>query len=200
MTFDDVFVHETAVVSEEANIGPGTQIWVNTQVREKADIGEECVLSKDVYVDRNVVMGDGCKIQNGVSVYEGITMEDKVFCGPHMTFTNDLNIRINPEEYEPISTHVKNWASIGAHATVLPDLTIGEYAMVGAHTLVTGDVPDHALVYGVPGELRGVVCYCGRKIRNIEELDDVQPSYRCSDCDETVSINPNRFEALITND
>ncbi len=165
-------IHPTADVSSEAVIGQGAKIWQHCQVREGAIIGENCILSKDVYVDSNVHIGNNVKIQNGVSVYHGVTLEDGVFCGPHCTFTNDLQPRAinadgtlkSADDWVVDETRVKKGASIGAHATVVCGVTIGEWAMIGAGAVVTHDVPDYGLVYGNPARLRGFVCPCGEKL------------------------------------
>ncbi|MCS3856501.1 acetyltransferase-like isoleucine patch superfamily enzyme [Salinibacter ruber] len=188
----NVYIDDTASVDDGASVEKGTKIWRNCQVREGAKIGGDCTLSKGVYVGKNVEVGDGCKIQNGVSIFEGVVLEEEVFCGPHMTFTNDKNIRINPDEYTPIPTYVKRSASMGAHATVLPDLTIGEYALVGAQSLVSKDVPAFALVYGNPARIRGVVCYCGRKLSDVGGIRRGD-RFECAECGEVVEINETDF-------
>jgi acetyltransferase-like isoleucine patch superfamily enzyme len=186
------YIDGSAKVENGVSIGNGTNIWRNCQVRKGAYIGDNCVLSKDVYIGIGVDIGEGCKIQNGVSVFEGVTLENNVFCGPHMTFTNDRNIRINPSEYNPIPTYVEEWASIGAHATILPGITIGKYAVVGAQSLVTKDVPAFALVYGNPARIQGIVCYCGEKLISAEEMGE-ESEFRCSECGEVVNINREAF-------
>lgn len=166
------FKHASADVSPLAAIGDGTKIWQHCQVRETAVIGQNCILSKGVYVDTGVQIGDNVKIQNGISIYHGVTLEDGVFCGPHCVFTNDLHPRaINPdgslksaEDWKVSPTLVKTGASIGAHATIVCGVTIGRWAMVGAGAVVTRDVPDYGLVYGIPARLEGYVCPCGEKL------------------------------------
>ena len=166
------FVHPSADVSSEARIGEGTKIWQQAQVRERAVIGRDCILGKGVYIDVGVRLGDRVKVQNGVSIYEGVTLEDGVFCGPHCVFTNDLHPRaVNPdgslkgaEDWTITPTLVREGASIGANATIVCGVTIGRWAMVGAGSVVTRDVPDYGLVYGNPARLRGFVCPCGEKL------------------------------------
>ncbi|MFO8108933.1 MAG: acyltransferase [Thermoplasmata archaeon] len=179
--------HPSAYVEEGAEIGDNTSIWHFVHVREKAKIGENCNLGKDVYIDTEVEIGDNVKIQNGVSVYKGVTIEDDVFLGPHMTFTNDRYPRANSRGWDLAKTLVKKGASIGAHATIISGVTIGEYAMVGAGTVVTKDVPDFALVMGNPAVLKGFVCYCGRKLDETREEDE--ESIVCSHCGKEVKIN-----------
>ncbi len=160
----DVFIHETAEVSDGAQIGAGTKVWNQVQVREGVVIGENCILSKNVYVDANVHIGSRVKIQNNVNVYHGVTVEDDVFLGPSMTFTNDMYPRAFNGDFEVSETLVKKGASIGANSTIRCGITIGEYATVGSGSVVTKDVPAHALVVGNPAHQIGWVCECGFKL------------------------------------
>lgn len=159
-----VYIHPTAEVSPEARIGAGTKIWNQAQVRENVQIGEGCIISKNVYVDAGVVIGNRVKIQNNVNVYHGVEVEDDVFLGPSMTFTNDRFPRAFNGDFTVGRTLVKRGASIGANATIRCDVTIGEYAMVGSGSVVTHDVPAHALVCGNPARPVGRVCKCGHKL------------------------------------
>lgn len=160
----DVFIHETADVSPLATIGSGTKIWNLAQVRENSQIGENCIVSKNVYIDAGVVIGNMVKIQNNVNVYSGVTIEDDVFLGPSMTFTNDKTPRATNQDWKITATKVCKGASIGANATIVCGITIGEYAMIGAGAVVTKDVPPYALVLGNPAKIAGKVCRCGEKI------------------------------------
>ena len=163
----EAFVHETAVVDEGAVIGRGTRIWHFTHVLRGSVIGENCVLGQNVVVGPDVRVGNNCKIQNNVSVYKGVTLEDDVFCGPSMVFTNVINPRAFIErkhEFKP--TRVGRGATIGANATVVCGVTIGEYALVGAGAVVTRDVAPYALVVGVPARHCGWVCWCGSTLRH----------------------------------
>lgn len=156
------YAHPTAVIDEPCEIGSGTRIWHFSHVMAGARIGEKCILGQNVYVDREVRIGRGCKIQNNVSVYKGVLLEDGVFCGPSVTFTNVLNPRAfieRKQEFRP--TTVGKGATIGANATIVCGLTIGPYALVGAGSVVVHDVPAHALVVGVPARQLGRVCRCG---------------------------------------
>lgn len=159
-----VMIHPTAEVSLKAEIGEGTKIWNQAQVREKAKIGRDCVISKNVYIDSDVVIGDRVKIQNNVNVYHGVEIEDDVFLGPSMTFTNDRFPRAFQGDFKVDHTLVKRGASIGANATIRCGIVIGEYAMVGSGSVVTHDVPPHALVVGNPARQIGRVCRCGRRL------------------------------------
>ncbi len=168
-----VFIHPTAEVSDEAVIGDGTKIWNLAQVREKSVIGKNCIISKNVYVDTQAVLGDRVKVQNNVNIYHGVEVEDDVFLGPSMTFTNDFYPRAFNDNWKITYTKVKKGASIGANATIVCGTTIGRYAMVGSGSVVTKDVPDHALVVGNPARQIGWVCECGHK------LDD---ELKCPEC------------------
>jgi acetyltransferase-like isoleucine patch superfamily enzyme len=166
------FAHPSADVSPRAEVGEGTRIWQQCQVREGSVIGRNCILGKGVYVDSGVRIGSNVKIQNGVSLYRGVTLEDGVFCGPHCVFTNDLRPRaINPDgtlkttdDWHVSETLVCFGAAIGAQATIICGITIGRWAMIGAGSVVTRDVPDYGLAYGNPARLRGFVCPCGEKL------------------------------------
>jgi UDP-2-acetamido-3-amino-2,3-dideoxy-glucuronate N-acetyltransferase len=157
-----IYIHPTAIVSENASVGEGTKIWHHCHVREYVQIGKACILGKGVYIDVHVVVGDECKIQNYACLYQGVILKDRVFIGPHATFTNDQYPRSWLWDAERLKkTDVKEGASIGANATVVCGTTIGKYSMVGAGTVVTTNVPDHGLVVGNPGKLKGYVCICG---------------------------------------
>lgn len=151
-------VHDTACVDQPCQIGSGTRIWHFTHVMAGARIGTGCNIGQNVYIDADVVIGDGCKIQNNVSVYKGVTLEDGVFCGPSMVFTNVINPRAFIErKHELRPTLVRRGATLGANCTVVCGVTIGEYALIGAGSVVTRDIPAYGLVYGVPGRLSGWV-------------------------------------------
>jgi len=192
----EYYKHESAFVEEDTEIGEDTNIWHLVHVREGASIGKNCNLGKDVYVGVDVEIGNNVKIQNGVSVYEGVKVEDDVFLGPHMTFTNDLYPRATNEGWDVVSTHVKKGASIGAHATIISGVEIGEYAMVGAGAVVTEDVPDFALVVGNPASINGFVCYCGEKLDDVKEKDEDAVVFACSHCDKEVSVDREVYDKL----
>lgn len=171
------YVHPTAEASPVSHIGAGTRIWRQAHIREFAHIGESCNIGKGVYIDAHVHIGSNVKIQNHVSVFEGVTIEDGVFIGPHVCFTNDLLPRaITPDgklkstdDWEVTPTMVKYGASIGAGAVIVCGVTIGEFALVGAGSVVTRDVPPHALVFGNPARQHGYVCRCARRLSNVHE-------------------------------
>jgi UDP-2-acetamido-3-amino-2,3-dideoxy-glucuronate N-acetyltransferase len=157
----EYFSHPTAVVEHGAVVGARTRIWHHSHIREGSRIGSGCNLGFSVYVDAGVVIGDRCKIQNHVSLYLGVVLEDEVFVGPSVTFTNDLYPRATSPDWEIVPTIVKRGASIGANATVVCGVTLGLWSMVGAGSVVTTDIPDHGLVVGAPARLKGWICTCG---------------------------------------
>jgi UDP-2-acetamido-3-amino-2,3-dideoxy-glucuronate N-acetyltransferase len=162
---NDYFVHESSYVDEPCEIGEGTKIWHFSHVMSNSRIGRRCNIGQNVVISPQVTIGDNVKIQNNVSVYTGVILEDDVFCGPSMVFTNVVNPRSHvsrKDEYR--ATLVKRGASIGANATVVCGHTIGRYAFIGAGAVVTRDIPDFALVVGNPGRVAGWMCRCGIKL------------------------------------
>ena len=153
------FAHESSYVDEDVTIGDGTKIWHFCHIQKGASIGKNCSLGQNVNVSNNVKIGDDCKIQNNVSLYEGVEIADGVFCGPSCVFTNDLTPRARyPKGHENYKkTLIKEGASIGANATIVCGHTVGKCAMVAAGAVVTKDVPDYALVAGVPAQVIGKV-------------------------------------------
>jgi len=198
---EGVRIHPTADVSPKAQIGEGTSIWHHAQVREGARIGRNCILGKGVYVDAGVVIGDNVKVQNYVSIYHGVIIEDGVFCGPHCVFTNDKRPRaVNPDgslkaadDWEVVETRVKRGASIGANAVIVCGVTVGEWAMVGAGSVVSRDVPDYGLVWGNPARLRGFVCACGHRLEMGQEAGK-RVRLRCPVCGAQVEIDRIEWE------
>ena len=159
------FVHESSYVDEPCEIGEGTKVWHFSHVMNNSKIGRRCNIGQNVVISPGVRIGDNVKIQNNVSVYTGVELEDDVFCGPSMVFTNVTNPRSHvsrKDEYR--KTLVKRGASIGANATVVCGHTIGRYAFIGAGAVVTRDVPDYAMVVGNPGRVMGWMCRCGVKL------------------------------------
>ncbi len=162
---DDFFVHESSYVDEPCSIGAGTRIWHFSHIMKDCTIGKNCNIGQNVVISPQCVIGNNVKIQNNVSVYTGVVLEDDVFCGPSMVFTNVINPRSHVErknEYQ--QTLVRKGASIGANATIVCGNTIGRFAFIGAGAVVTRDVPDYAVVYGSPAKVRSWVCECGLAI------------------------------------
>lgn len=193
-------IADTAVVSPDAIIGPGTRVWHFAQVREGARIGALCNIGKGVYVGAQVVIGDRCKVENNASLFEGLTVEDGVFIGPHVVFTNDRRPRAtNPDgspqtaaDWEMGRTTVRRGASVGAGAIVIPGLEIGRYALVGAGAVVTRDVPAHALVVGNPARQVGWICACG--MTRMERGPSGDEALRCERCMSTSGARGARKE------
>ncbi|MBI5154643.1 N-acetyltransferase [Candidatus Poribacteria bacterium] len=174
-------MHESAFVDDPCDIGAGTKIWHFTNIRAGSQIGENCNIGQGVYVGQDVSIGNGCKIQNNVSVYEAVTLEDDVFLGPSMVFTNVINPRAAIErKTEFLPTLVRKGATIGANATILCGITIGEYAFIGAGAVVTRDVPAHALMTGVPARRTG---WMSEKGYRLEKRDGEEEVYVCNSGD-----------------
>ena len=162
---EDIFIHESSYVDENVVIGAGTKIWHFSHILGNTVIGESCTLGQNVVIGPNVSIGSNVKIQNNVSIYDGVTLEDGVFCGPSCVFTNVHNPRSEIErKHEYRKTLVKKGATIGANATIVCGITIGSYAFVGAGALISKNVPDYALIVGVPGRHIGWISERGEKL------------------------------------
>jgi UDP-2-acetamido-3-amino-2,3-dideoxy-glucuronate N-acetyltransferase len=185
------FVHPTAEVSPEATLGEGCRVWRQAHIREGAVVGPGSTIGAGVYVGAHVKLGRNCKIQNDALLYEGVTLEDGVFVGPQVCFTNDFLPRaVNPdltlksaEDWVLGETRVCAGASVGAGSLVITGVTIGRWALVGAGSLVARDVPEHGLVYGNPARLRGWVCFCARRL----ELSPAGEGW-CATCERRVKL------------
>lgn len=188
-------VEPTSIVDENALIGDGTRVWNFVHVREKAVIGKNCVLGDYVYVGRGVKLGDSVKLENRATVYEGVTIEDEVFVGPNVTFTNDLIPRSFSTNWKILPTLVKKGASIGARTVIVCGVTVGEYAMIGAGSVVTKDVPPHALAYGNPAKIRGFVCRNGIKLKT-EETKKENVLMKCPVCKETYNVPAEEYKQI----
>jgi UDP-2-acetamido-3-amino-2,3-dideoxy-glucuronate N-acetyltransferase len=176
----DYFVHESSYVDEGARIGKGTKVWHFSHVMPGAEIGENVSIGQNVNVGGKARIGNRCKIQNNVSVYDEVEIEDDVFCGPSMVFTNVFNPRafiVRKHEYR--KTLVRRGATIGANATIVCGTTIGRYAFIGAGAVVTADVPDFAMMVGLPAVRKGWMCKCAAK------LEFADGKARCEVCGES---------------
>jgi len=183
-------IHPSAFVDKGALLGQNTKVWHHSHLTETAVVGQHCSIGQNCYIAGT--LGNNCKLQNNVNVYQGVKLQDWVFCGPSMTFTNVLIPRAKyPVNGVYQKTLVKEGASLGAHSTIVCGVTIGKWAMIGAGSIVTRDVPDYALVYGNPAKIQGWVCECGQKL-----VDDFTAT-TCSKCakkyqkhDQTISPRP----------
>ena len=184
------FAPESSYIDEGCEIGEGTKIWHFSHIMAGCRIGRRCNIGQNVVVSPDVVLGDGCKVQNNVSIYTGVVCEDGVFLGPSCVFTNVIDPRAFIErKSEYRRTVIKQGASIGANATIVCGHDVGRYALVGAGSVVTKDVPDHALVYGCPAQIHGYVCRCGVQIR-FSDREAACPAcgehYRMDETDHTI--------------
>jgi acetyltransferase-like isoleucine patch superfamily enzyme len=196
-----VFIHETATVEPGVELGENSKIWHHAHVRRGAKIGNDCILGKGVYIDLEVVVGDRCKLQNRVSVYHGVTIEDDVFVGPHVTFTNDLFPRAFNEEWETIPTLVKKGASISAGSVILCGIELGKFCLIGAGSVVTKDVPNYALVYGNPARIHGIVCECGVPITPLPIIKKIRKQtveLQCSKCGTKIVVESATLKSIPT--
>ncbi len=161
----NTFIHESADIDKTAMIGDGSRIWQNCIVQKKVKIGNGCNIGANVYIEEGVKIGNGVKIKNNIAIYKGVIIEDDVFVGPNCVFTNVINPRSFIDRKDQIKeTVVKKGATLGANSTIVCGHTIGRYAMVGAGTVVSKDIPDHALVVGNPANRIGYVCKCGNRL------------------------------------
>jgi UDP-2-acetamido-3-amino-2,3-dideoxy-glucuronate N-acetyltransferase len=184
----DYFVHQTTIVEEGVEIGAGTKIWHFSHLLSGTEIGKRCNIGQNVVIGPDVTIGSGCKIQNNVSVFKGVTLEDDVFCGPAMVFTNVYNPRSGIRKMDQLrKTHVHKGATIGANATIICGNTLGPYCFIGAGAVVTRDVPGHALMVGNPAKQVGWVCTCGERLPE---------SLECRECGSCFQKNENDLEPL----
>lgn len=187
---DKAFIHSSATVEDGAEIGVGSRVWHQAQVRTGAKIGARCIVGKGVFIDFDVQVGDDCKFQNYACIYHGVELGRGIFVGPHAVFTNDVYPRatdpnfgmLKDGDWEVGRTRVGDGAAIGANSTILPNVTIGAWALVGAGAVVTTDVEPYALVVGTPARRIGWVCKCGRRVE----------SSQCAKCGELPEDHPLR--------
>ena len=184
------FIHESSYIDENVSIGNGKKIWYFCHIQKGAVIGNNCSLGQNVNVSNNVKIGNNVKVQNNVSIYEGVELEDYVFCGPSMVFTNDLTPRSKyPKGSEGYKkTLIKEGATIGANATIICGHTIGKWALIGSGAVVAKDVPDYALMLGVPAKQAGWVCECGEILNH---------NLCCETCNRIYEINNNSLKEKI---
>jgi len=175
----DYFKHESAYVDDGCTIGAGTRIWHFCHILKNTRIGENCIFGQNCMVGPNVTIGNRVKVQNNVSIYDGVELEDEVFCAPSMVFTNVINPRgFIERKTEFKKTLIKRGATLGANSTVICGVTVGRYALVGAGAVVVADVPDYALMLGVPARRRGWVCKCGTTLKGARDGHEIT----CSVC------------------
>jgi len=194
----DVFIHETADVSDGAAIGPHTRVWHQAQIMDGARIGSHCNLGKGVFVASGVTIGNNVKIQNYVSLYNGVTIEDDVLLGPHMTFTNDLYPRAFVDDYTVYETLVKRGASVGANATIVCGVTLDEYCIVAAGAVIVANVPAYTLVTGNPGRVMGYVCKCGKRldVPKTAKQHGAPAPVQCHACGKSYEFQPGLIPML----
>lgn len=180
----EYFKHNSAYIDEGSKIGCGTKIWHHSHIMPSAIIGENCTIGQNCFIAG--ITGNGCKIQNNVNLYEGVEIGNWVFCGPSMTFTNDINPRAKyPKNGKYIKTKVKEGASIGANVTVLCGVEIGKWSLIGAGSVVTKNIPDYAIAYGNPAKVKGWICECGNK------LNTKFKKLHCKNCGKKYEKNSN---------
>jgi len=197
------FAHDTANIEDNVAIGEGSKVWAYSHIRGGTKIGKNCIVSEGVFIDSDSEIGDNCKIQNHAIVYHKAILENGVFIGPNVCFTNDKQPRaINPDgslksadDWEASTIKIGEGAAIGGHSCITPGVTIGKWAMAGSGSVITKEVPDFALVYGNPARIHGFVCKCGKKLEDIESEGDTV-KLKC-ECGEIIELKKEIYESKI---
>ncbi len=158
---EDFFVHPTACIEDNVQLGKRSHVWHQSHIRESAIIGDDVSLGKDVFIDKNVVIAKGTRIQNGVSVYNGVNIKEWVFVGPNVTFTNDRTPRAGSKKWKISKTKLMEGCSIGAGSTIVSDVTVGAFSIIGAGSVLTESIPPFHLAYGLPARIVSKICACG---------------------------------------
>lgn len=198
------FVHETAIVEDGVELGEGTKVWHFAQVRKNAKLGKNVVVGNSVFIDEGSIIGDNCKIQNHAILYHQAILENGVFIGPNVCFTNDKQPRaINPDgsfksadDWEASTIKIGTGAAIGGHSCITPGVTIGQWAMAGSGSVITKDVPDYGLVYGNPAKIHGFVCACGKKLTAVVSEEGEFVTFKC-ECGEEVKIEKEFYSKIV---
>jgi len=198
----DYFVHPTAMIEDGVSLGAGTKVWHYAQIRHGSYIGQNCVIGNSVFVDFDSEIGDNVKIQNHAIVYHKAIIEDGVFIGPNVCFTNDNNPRaINPDgtpkgadDWEVSTIRIGKGAAIGAHSVITPGVTIGQFAMAGSGSVISRNVPDFALVYGNPARIKGFVCKCGKRINDFDRTS-TKVIGKCQ-CGLKIEVDKDAYKAM----
>ncbi len=192
---ENYFIHSTSCIDENVSVGAGTKIWHFSHILKNSKVGERCIIGQNASIGPDVSIGNGVKIQNNVSIYKGVTIEDDVFCGPSCVFTNVYNPRAFIErKNEFLPTRVKKGATLGANATVVCGITIGRYAVIGAGAVVKSDVPDYAVIVGVPGVQKGWACKCGVPLKKKQRTSLV-----CTNCQSAYKVQNKKLVAIKEN-
>jgi len=189
------FSHPTANIEDNVVIGDGSKVWAYTHIRKGAKLGKNCIVAEGVFIDEASKIGDNCKIQNHAIVYHQAILENGVFIGPNVCFTNDKQPRAinsdgslkSADDWEASTIKIGMGAAIGGHSCITPGVTIGKWAMAGSGSVITKDVPDYGLVYGNPARVHGFVCTCGKKLDNIESEEGDTVKLKCT-CGEMIEI------------
>lgn len=187
-------IHKTAIIESNVEIGEGTNVWAFVQIREGVKIGKNCTIGNGSFIDPGIIIGNNVQIMSKALIHRGVEeIEDDVFVGPIVCFINDKNPRNYSQDITGTAWRVKKGASVGAGVLVMADVNIGRYSLVGAGSIVTKDVPDHGLVYGLPAKLMGFVCFCGKRI-NLKNYNESKETVNCDACGKEVFIKKEYYD------